>query len=59
MTDQSHERDLQALWQSQSRGEATISLDEIRSRARRLERIVARRNLREYVAARSSFLPSD
>ena len=51
MTDQSHERDLQALWQSQSRGEDTISLDEIRSRARRLERVVARRNLREYVAA--------
>ena len=51
MTDQSHDGDLQALWQSQSRGEAVISLDEIRSRARRLERIVARRNLREYVAA--------
>ena len=51
MTDQSHDGDLRALWQSQSRGEATISLEEIRSRARRLERIVARRNLREYVAA--------
>ena len=51
MTDQSHDGDLQALWQSQSRAEATISLEEIRSRARRLERIVARRNLREYVAA--------
>ncbi len=51
MTDQSHDGDLHALWQSQSRGETTISLDEIRSRARRLERIVARRNLREYVAA--------
>jgi hypothetical protein len=51
MTDHSHDVDLQALWQSQSGGEVTISLDEIRSRSRRLERIVARRNLREYVAA--------
>jgi hypothetical protein len=43
--------DAQALWQEQPRGEATMSLEEIRERARRMERRVARRNLREYVAA--------
>jgi hypothetical protein len=50
MTDESHD-ELQALWQSQSRDEAAISLDQIRMKSRHLERIVARRNLIEYVAA--------
>jgi hypothetical protein len=51
MTDPLPDRDLQALWQSQSPRENAISLDEIRERARHLERRVARRNRREYVAA--------
>lgn len=41
----------QALWQSQSRGEPAISLEQVREMARRLERRVARRNRREYIAA--------
>jgi hypothetical protein len=51
MTDPSRDDELQALWQSQSRSEPAISLDEVRGRASRLERIVVRRNRREYVAA--------
>ena len=51
MTDALNDGDLQALWQSQALGNNTISLEEIRGKAQRLERIVARRNLREYVAA--------
>lgn len=50
MTDPPEDRDLQALWQSQPAHER-ISFDEIRLTAERLERRVARRNLREYVAA--------
>jgi hypothetical protein len=50
MADVSHDNDAQALWQSQPRGEPVISLEEIRARARRMERRVARRNVREYVA---------
>jgi hypothetical protein len=50
MTNHAHD-DAQALWQSQPRGDAVISLEEIRERARRMERRVARRNLREYAAA--------
>jgi hypothetical protein len=45
------DRDLQALWQSQSSREDAISLDVIRQRAQHLERRVSRRNRREYVAA--------
>jgi hypothetical protein len=44
-------RDPQALWQSQPRTGRVLSLDEVREHAHRLERRVARRNLREYVAA--------
>ena len=51
MTDQSRDDELQALWQSQPRGEATMSIDQIRTMARSLERRVTRRNRREYVAA--------
>ena len=43
--------DAQTLWQSQGDGDATIPLDDIRRRARRLERAVSVRNLQEYVAA--------
>jgi hypothetical protein len=42
---------LQALWQSQSRDGNAISLDQIRQKSRRLERLVSRRNRLEYVAA--------
>ena len=51
MTNQSRDEDLQALWQSQPRDEATMSIDQIRTMAQRLERRVTRRNRREYVAA--------
>jgi hypothetical protein len=51
MTDPSNDVDLQALWQSQALDQHAISLEEIRGKATRFERIVARRNLREYVAA--------
>lgn len=50
MTEPSH-GDAQALWQSQPDGDLVLSLDEIRWRARRLERIIVFRNAREYVAA--------
>jgi len=43
--------DLQALWQSQTLDTRAISLEEVRAKARRFERTVVRRNLREYVAA--------
>jgi len=42
---------LQALWQSQSRGEPAIAVEDVRAWARRLEQRVARRNRREYIAA--------
>jgi hypothetical protein len=54
MTDSHDDRDLQALWQSQSPGEdagSAIALGEIRQMAQRLEHKAARRNRREYVAA--------
>jgi len=51
MSDQFRNDDVQALWQSQSPGDAAISLEEIRTQARRLEERVARRNRREYIAA--------
>jgi hypothetical protein len=51
MTEAFEDRDLQALWQSQPRGAQAISLEQIRESASRLERAVARRNRREYVAA--------
>jgi len=50
MTDPPNDRDLQALWQSQSPDGSAIALDEIRQMAQRLEHKVARRNRREYVA---------
>ena len=37
MTDSRPERTLQALWQSQPRGEHAMSVAEVRERARRLE----------------------
>jgi hypothetical protein len=46
-----NDQDLQALWQSQMLDQTAISLDDLRVRARRCERIVTRRNLREYVGA--------
>jgi hypothetical protein len=48
------DRDLQALWQSQSpvgNDGSAIALDEIHQMAQRLEHKVARRNRREYLAA--------
>src|SRR6185295_13842227 len=51
MTDSRPEGTLQALWQSQPRGEHAMSVEEVREGARRLERRVARRNRREYIAA--------
>lgn len=51
MSDSTADRELQALWQSQPSGASTISLEQLRERARRHERIINRRNLREYVAA--------
>ena len=51
MTDPIQDRDLQALWQSQPPSGPAISLDEIRQKAQRFERRIARRNLREYVGA--------
>jgi hypothetical protein len=51
MSTSSDDRNLQALWQSQPSSGRIISLDEIQQHAHRLERRVARRNLREYVAA--------
>ena len=51
MTGPPDDRDLQALWQSQSPHGSVIPLDEIRQMARRLEHKVSRRNRREYVAA--------
>jgi hypothetical protein len=41
----------QALWQSQSPSAPPMSLEQVREEARGLERRIARRNLREYVAA--------
>jgi hypothetical protein len=51
MTGPQDDRDLQALWQSQSPDGSAIALDDIRQIAQRLEHKVARRNRREYVAA--------
>jgi len=51
MTGPLDDRDLQALWQSQSPHGSAIALDEIRQMAQRLEHKVSRRNRREYVAA--------
>ena len=51
MSDSSPDRELRALWQSQPSSASTISLEQLRERARRHERIIRRRNLREYVAA--------
>lgn len=50
MTDSPQDR-AQTLWQSQSRGAPAMSLEQVREEARGLERRIARRNLREYVAA--------
>lgn len=51
MTHDDPGRDIKGLWQSQSEEEGRMSLDEIRRRSRRLEKIVGRRNFREYAAA--------
>jgi hypothetical protein len=51
MTDSLNDRDLQALWQSQSPDGKAIALDEIRQMAQHLEHKAARRNRREFVAA--------
>ena len=45
------DRELQALWQSQPSNTSAISLEQLRERAQRHERIIRRRNLLEYVAA--------
>ena len=51
MTDSMPNDSLQALWQSQASEQPAISLEQIREKARYLERRVVRRNRREYVAA--------
>lgn len=51
MSDELVSADVQRLWQGQPATGGTMTLDELRERARRLARIVSRRNLREYVAA--------
>jgi len=51
MTDALPDGALQALWQSQSSDHAAMSLEAVREKARQLERRVARRNRREYIAA--------
>jgi len=51
MTDSRPEGAFQALWQSQPPSGHAMSIEEVREKARRLERRVARRNRREYVAA--------
>ena len=43
--------DLNRLWQDQPAEEVSMTLDDIRARARKMERTVNRRNLREYAAA--------
>ena len=51
MTDSRPEGAFQALWQSQPPSGPAMSIEEVREKARRLERRVARRNRREYIAA--------
>ena len=51
MTGPPNDRDLQALWQSQSPDRSAITLNEIRQMAQRLEHRVAWRNGREYIVA--------
>ena len=51
MGDLTRGRELQALWQSQPSTASPISVEQLRERAQRHERIIGRRNLREYVAA--------
>ena len=51
MSESFKDRELQALWQSQAQDASTISLEQLRERARRHEGVISRRNLREYVAA--------
>jgi hypothetical protein len=51
MTDPPQDRDLQALWQSQSSDRSAITLDEIRQMAQRLEHRTSRRNRWEYLTA--------
>ena len=51
MTDERRGDELQRLWQAQPKEETMMSLDALRAYARKLERRVAWRNGREYVAA--------
>ena len=51
MSDQPVPESLQRLWQQQPVERGSISLDELRQRARYLERRVGRRNRREYIAS--------
>jgi hypothetical protein len=51
MTDPRPEGTWQSLWQSQPPSERAMSIEEVREEARHLERRVARRNRREYIAA--------
>src|SRR5262249_18934505 len=51
MSDRPRRDDLQALWQSQPRTDAALSLEEIHTAQRRLEERIGRRNRREYIAA--------
>jgi hypothetical protein len=51
MNEQFRDDGLQAMWQSQPREERVISLEQVRTHARRLDERVGRRNRREYIAA--------
>jgi hypothetical protein len=50
VTNDDPERDLRRLWQMQQDREVTMSLDAIRTHARKLETATSRRNLVEYAA---------
>src|SRR3954471_6768039 len=51
MSDERIPDDVQNLWQRQPATVSATSIEELRQRSHRLQRIVSRRNLREYVAA--------
>ena len=51
MSDARQDADLQAIWQSQSQKESAMSIDLVREKAQRLERLVGRRNRMEDIGA--------
>ena len=51
MTHEPSQQDMRTLWRNQEMGSCPFSLEEIRSKARRFQSQIRRRNLREYLAA--------